>query len=95
MKQVIIICNSEVTGTVEKTLSGAGIRGFAHLEGTGTNVVEKGPYSQDLTWPADVFIVPTEDALARKIVDELKGFAGQCREEPCLKVIVTGIEEFY
>ena len=94
-KQLTIICNNQIAKTVEQTLSRAGIQGFAHMQGTGTNVFTKSAFSQDLTWPADIFIVPTEEDLVKDIVDRLKQYAGQCREEPCLKLIVSPVEEFY
>jgi hypothetical protein len=95
MKQLTIICSSEIAKSVERTLSASGVRGFFHMQGTGTHVEKKGPYSHDLTWPADTFIVPAEEDKVKTIITKLYSFVGKCDIEPCLRMIVTPIEEFY
>lgn len=95
IKQLTIICSSEIADRVTSALSKEKIQGFAHLNGTGTNVVKKGPYTHDLTWPADLYIVPGEEAPLRRIVDELKRYAGDCEVQPCLKLILSDVEEMY
>ena len=94
MKKLTIICSSEIARRVERTLSTTGVRGFFHTQGTGTHVKEKSAYSHDMTWPADIYIVPTEEDKARIIIDKLSAYADKCDIEPCLHLIVTPIEEF-
>ena len=94
-KQLTIFCSSEIAGMVTGVLSSSGIKGFMHLRGMGTNVIKKTALTHDLTWPADVFIVPAEEKAVRHIVEKLKSYAGKCEIEPCLKLIVSSVDEMY
>ena len=91
----MIFCSSEISGMVVSILTNAGVKGFMHLQGTGTNVIQKTAFSHDLTWPADVFIVPAEETALRGVVDKLKSYAGKCEIDPCLKLILSTIDEMY
>jgi hypothetical protein len=95
MKQLTIICSSEIARKVERVLSASGIRGFFHTQGTGTHVEKKGPYNQNLTWPADIFIVPAEEERLRPVIAKLTEYAGKCEIEPCLRMILVPVEEFH
>lgn len=95
IKQLTIICSTEISDMVGKVLSRSGIRGFARFEGTGTNVLEKSAYSHDLTWQSCVYLIPAEEEQLRGIIDKLKKYAGKCEIDPCLKMILSPVEEFY
>ncbi|MFA6449938.1 MAG: hypothetical protein WCX65_10735 [bacterium] len=94
-KQLTIFCSSEISDMVIGILSSSGIKGFMHLQGTGTNVIKKTAFAHDLTWPADVFIVPAEEQPIRNILEHLKNYAGKCEIEPCLKLILSSVDEMY
>lgn len=95
IKQLKIICSNELGEMVRKVLSKAGVQGYFRLDGEGTNVKEKSAYSHDLTWPACMYVVPAEEEKLRVIIDELKSYAGKCKEEPCLKLILSPVEEMH
>ena len=95
IKQLTIICNTEISGMVRKTLSRSGIQGFAHMQGAGTHVEKKSAWANDLTWPADLFIIPAEEELLRGIIKRLKDYSGKCEIQPCLKLILSSVEEFH
>ena len=93
IKQLMIFCSSDIADVVTKELSTSGIQGYMHLSGQGTNIEKKSAFSHDLTWPAEVFIVPADETKIRKIMGSLKGYAGKCEMEPCLKLILSSVDE--
>ncbi len=95
IKQLTIICSAELSEVVGKVLTKSGAPGFARFDGTGTNILEKSSLYRDLTWPSCVYIVPAEEEKLRWIIDKLKAHAGKCSAEPCMKLILTAVEEFY
>ncbi|HOO56650.1 MAG TPA: hypothetical protein PLN69_07490 [bacterium] len=95
VKMLMIICSSEISDKVTRVLSKSDIEGYARFEGTGTNIEEKSAYSRDVTWPGCTFIIPAEESQLRPIIHELKGYAGKCEIEPCLKLILSPVDEFY
>jgi len=95
IKQLTIFCSSELAEMVTGTLSASGIQGYMHLPGQGTNVVKKTAFTHDLTWPAEVYIVPAEETALRKIIDHLKNYASKCSIEPCLKLILSPVDEIH
>jgi hypothetical protein len=42
-----------------------------------------------------MFVVPAPDDVAGKIVAALEAYAGKCREEPCLMILVSHLEEVH
>ena len=93
IKQLMIFCSSDIANVVSKELSASGIQGYMRLAGHGTNVEKKTAFSHDLTWPADVFIIPADETKIRRIMSGLKAYAGKCDMEPCLKMILSSVDE--
>ena len=42
-----------------------------------------------------MMVVPASEDVVDRVVRRLKEYAGQCKEEPCLKLLVCGLEEYF
>ncbi len=93
MKQVTVLCSSDLAETVQDALVGAGIEGFLRIPGAVG--VRPGAAAEHGRWPrfeAEMFVAPVPDAAAEAIVAELGSFAGRCEIEPCLRILVSSLE---
>jgi hypothetical protein len=96
MKQLTIYCSSELNETVNRVLHHYELEGFIHMpEIYGNKPRPKGSYEQDLAWQANAFVIFPNDEQLRGITSELIEFANQCRVKPCLRMVVTPIEQLY
>lgn len=96
MKQVTILCSSDLSTTVSETLARAGVEGF--LELTGASGVKPGaaaPRGRLPRWPAGMFVAPMPAETAAHVVEALKDYAGRCEVEPCLRILVAPLEAVY
>ena len=46
-------------------------------------------------WRAEMIIASAPSDVTRKVVDELKGYADKCDVEPCLRILVSSLDEVY
>jgi hypothetical protein len=96
VKQLTILCSSDLSEKVQEVLIRSGAGGFLNLRGaTGTKPGASAPHGRPARWPAEMFVAPVEDAVARKVVEELRDYAGDCLVEPCLRILVGPLDEVY
>ncbi len=96
MKQVTILCSADLSSTVHEALVGAGVEGFLNLpNASGMKPGAAAPHGRVPRWPAEMFVVPATDEVARKVVAALEAYAGKCEVEPCLRILVSGLEAVY
>jgi hypothetical protein len=96
MKQLTIICSSDLSGLVQETLIQAGAEGFLNIAGaTGVMPGAAAPHGRPPRWRADLFIIPAEDDIVARVVGALREHAGRCATEPCLKILVAPLEEVH
>jgi hypothetical protein len=93
---VTILCSSDLAERVRDALVTAGTEGFLQIpDAVGVKpgaAAEHGRYPQ---WQSELFLAPVDDGVARRIVEMLQEYAGQCEVEPCLRILVSTLDEVY
>lgn len=99
MKQLIIMCSESIAGQVTQVLDTViHMEGYVRLRGYGVKckVPVSGTYEgKSIPWSAEVFIMALPEDTIKIITDELKQYANRCDTAPCLRMIVTPIEEMF
>lgn len=97
MHQVAVYVSHDLEARVVHAFDHAGIDGYLRVGGaTGVRFTAPGQLPRTVTWDASLFLVPSAaDAQVRKVVEELREFAGTCEFEPCLRIVVSRIEEVH
>ncbi|MFC2173531.1 hypothetical protein ACFLU6_12995 [Acidobacteriota bacterium] len=96
MKQLTILCSEELIDRIIFALKEEGIEGYIHIpEAYANRFTQDDPISPFVTWGATVLIVPAPGDVVRRVTERLKKYAGECKDEPCLKIMVSSLEEFF
>jgi hypothetical protein len=97
MKQITIYCSTDLEDRVTATLDRAGVEGYLQLGGaSGSRFRPLGEVPRTLTFEATAFLVPgVEDWQVRSITSELARYGDECEIRPCLRVVVSAVEEVY
>ena len=96
MKQLTILCSTDLSDKVQEVLIRAGAVGFLNVRGaSGIKPGAAAPHGRPPRWPAEMFVAPVEDAVAREVVKALGDYAGECLVEPCLRILVGPLDEVH
>jgi len=96
MKQLTIICFKELSNDVAQILSREISGGYVHIpDAVGRKTEELVGYEKTASFPAEVFIAAAEDETIGKIVHQLKEYTDKCEYKPCLKMLVSKLEEWF
>ncbi len=97
MKQLSIFLSSDLERRAVDALERAGLDGFLRLEGaSGNKFVPEDPLSRTMTWEAVVLLVPgAGDEQVAAVGRELEEHADACETRPCLRIVVSRVEEVY
>ena len=96
MKQLTILCSSDLAGAVQETLVRAGVEGFLHVpRAVGVKPGAAAEHGRWPRWEAEMFVVPCEDGVVPRVVDGLRQFTDHCDVEPCLRILVSSLEAVY
>jgi hypothetical protein len=96
MKQLTIFCSSDLANTVRDALVRAGLQGFLKVpHAVGSKPAATWQHGRYPTWDAEMFIAPAEEDETDRVVAELKGHAGKCEVEPCLRILITPLDAVY
>ena len=97
MKQLTVYCSRDLEERVVNALDHAGAEGFFPIGGSsGSKFLQPGVLPRTTSWDAIAFIVPAIDASdAQKIVDELEAFANACDYQPCLRIVLSAVEQVW
>jgi hypothetical protein len=97
MRQVTVYVSHDLEARVVHALDHADIDGYVRVAGaTGTRFAPPGQLPRTVTWEATLFLVPAADeGQVRRIVEELREFAGTCEVEPCLRIVVADVVEVH
>lgn len=97
MKQLTVYCSVDIEDAVITIFDRIGIDGFMRIgNATGNRFLPPGQVPRTMTWEGSVLIVPAAaDELVNDAVKRLEEYAGKCDIEPCLRYVVTPIEEAY
>lgn len=97
MKQITIYCSTDLEERITAALDQAGVEGFVRLDGaSGNRFRPLGETPRTLTFETMVFLAPgVEDWQVRSITSELARYGDDCEIRPCLRVVVSAVEEVY
>ncbi len=96
MKQITILCSSDLASQVQEALVRGGVEGFLRLpNAVGVKPGAAARRGQWPRWEAEMFVAPVPDEAVRRIVEPLEALAGQCEVEPCLRILVAPLEAVY
>lgn len=96
MKQLTILCSSDLADRVRDILIDAGVDGFMELpHAVGTKPGAAAEHGRFPRFDAEMIIAPAENDKAERVVDELARYIGSCEVEPCLRVLVAPLDAVY
>jgi len=96
MKQLTIFCSADLSATVQEALVRAGAEGFLSVpNASGMKPGAAAPHGRVPRWPADLFLAPVRDEVAKSVVAALGSYAGECQVAPCLRIMVSSLEAVY
>ena len=96
MKQLTILCSSDLSDAVRDALVAAGAEGFLQIPGAVGNkpaaAAEHGRYPR---WKAEMFLAPAPEEVVARAVARLKRYIDKCEVEPCLRIMVSTLDAVY
>jgi hypothetical protein len=93
VKQLTILCSSDLAGLVQDALIRAGAEGFLRVPGAvGVKPGAAAEHGRYPRFEAEMFVTPVPDAAAADVVAALRSLAGRCEIEPCLRILVSNLE---
>ncbi len=96
MKQITVLCSSDLAETVQDALVAAGVEGFLRVPGAvGVKPGAATEHGRLPRWEAEMFVAPVTEPAAEAVVGALRSFAGRCEVEPCLRILVSSLEAAY
>ena len=98
LKQLMILCSDSigdvVTATLEKHIQKEGYVRMTNGYGVKCKVPVQGAYpAKCIPWQAEVFIMVLPEETIRNVVDGLKEFTKNCETSPCLRMIISPVDE--
>ena len=96
MKQVTVLCSSDLSEAVNDAFVRAGFEGFVNIpRAVGHKPGAAGEYGRYPHWEAEVFVGPATDEATDRLVASLKEFANRCDVEPCLRILIAPLDAVY
>jgi len=95
MKQLTVFCSNDEESRVITALDHAGIKGFFRMgDASGNKFVEPGQVPRTVAWEAVMIVVPSapEESI-RAVMGNLGEYARSCTIEPCLRMVVSSVDE--
>jgi hypothetical protein len=95
MKQLTIFCSRDEETRVVAALDAAGVEGYLRVgSATGNKFLEAGRVPRTMSWEAAMFVVPAlPEERARAVVQTLGDYARDCEIEPCLRMVLSPVDE--
>jgi len=96
VKQLTILCSSDLSNAVRDALVDAGAEGFLQIPGAvGTKPGAAAEHGRYPRWEAEMFLAPAPDEVVQKAVARLRHLTADCEVEPCLRILVSSLEALY
>jgi len=96
VKQLTILCSTDLAETVRDALVAAGVEGFLQVPGAvGNKPGAAALHGRYPRWEAEMFLVPAPEEVVRKAVARLRRLSDDCEVEPCLRILVSTLDEVY
>jgi hypothetical protein len=96
VKQLTILCSSDLSDAVRDALVDAGAEGFLQVPGAvGSKPGAAAEHGRYPRWKAEMFLAPASAEVVEKAVARLKHLSDNCEVEPCLRVLVSTLDAVY
>ena len=96
MKQLTIMCSSDLAGKVQAALVSANVEGFLQVPNViGNRPAAAAEHGRVPHWEAEMFIAAIEDDALESLVTSLRSHADQCDVDPCLRILVKSLDAVY
>jgi hypothetical protein len=96
MKQLTIMCSSDLADKVQAALVSASVEGFLQVPNVvGNRPAAAAEHGRVPHWEAEMFIAAIEDDAVEPLVALLRGHADKCEVDPCLRVLVKSLDAVY
>ena len=96
MKQLTILCSSDLSDKVRVALDSAGVHGFLQIpKAVGNEPGAAAKHGRVPRWEAEMFIAPVPEDTANKVVKRLRAYANKCDVRPCLRILVSTLDAVY
>jgi len=96
MKQLTIFYSADLSESVRTVLIRAGIDGFLRVpNAVGCKPKAALEHGRTPEWRAEMIIAAAPSDLTQSVVDELKRYANRCDVEPCLRILLSDLDDVY
>jgi hypothetical protein len=96
MKQITVLCNTDLSGKVYDILARSGVEGFVNVPRVvGNRPGAAAAHGRYPRWEAEMFLAAVEPHRLEPVVGALRELAGKCGESPCLRVLVSSLDAVY
>lgn len=96
LKQLTILCSSDLSDTVRDVLVRSGVTGFLKVpHAVGSKPGATWQHGRYPTWDAEMFVAAADEPVVRQVVEGLERHAGKCDVQPCLRILVSALEAVY
>jgi len=97
VKQLTIYCSRDLENHVVNALDHARLEGFLRIGGaSGSKFCDPGDVPRTMDWEATIFLVPcAQETQVQNVVAELAEYAKSCDTYPCLRIVVTAVEQVH
>jgi hypothetical protein len=96
MKQLTIMCSSDLADEVQAALVSASVEGFLQVPNVvGNRPAAAAEHGRVPHWDAEMFIAAIEDEALEPLVARLREHADKCEAGPCLRILVKSLDAVY
>jgi hypothetical protein len=96
MKQLTILCSSDLADKVRNALNNAGVHGFLQLpNAVGNEPGAAAEHGRVPRWEAEMFVAPVPADIVDQVVARLRSYAEKCEVEPCMRILVSSLDAVY
>lgn len=96
MKQLTVLCSSDLADKVRDALSAAGVHGFLQIpNAVGNEPGAAAVHGRVPRWEAEMFLAPVSAGVVDGVVERLRAYAGECDVAPCLRILVSSLDAVY
>ena len=96
MKQLTVLCSSDLAEKVRDTLNASGIHGFLQIpNAVGNEPGAAAAHGRVPRWEAEMFLAPVPATEVDGVVERLRALADKCEVEPCLRILVSSLDAVY
>lgn len=93
----MVFCTSDEEERVVAAFDHAGIPAYLRVgNATGHRFLDRSQIPRDMSWEATLFVVPAvSEKQMSAAAKELRAYKGECEIEPCLRIVISPVDEVF